>query len=84
MRGSYGFDIRVFFILVSLVSLLFSGNKKYYQKTVDAYGEKYATELFKKIKRGGCVLLIVASFWLMYLIILDWKVLSLIVLSVFT
>ena len=55
-----GFFFVSFFIMVSIAALWFCRNKKYYQRTVQTHGEKHASDLFKKIERGGYILLALA------------------------
>ena len=53
-------DFAVFlFATFGSISLIFiSKNRKYYQKTVEAYGDQFATKIFRTIKIAGYLMLV--------------------------
>lgn len=48
----------IYSILASVALILFSRSQKYYQKTIDAYGKKFAENTFKIMKVCGYLMLI--------------------------
>ena len=50
--------IFIYSVIASILLLWFSKNRKYYQKTIDAYGKSFADKTFAVIKFGGYLMMI--------------------------
>ena len=53
--------ILLFGTFASITLIFFARNERYYQKTVEAYGNKFAEKIFKTLKIGGYLMLIGAT-----------------------
>ena len=55
-------------VIASIVLLWFSKNRKYHEKTVDAYGKSFADKTFALIKFAGYLMMIGAVCILIFII----------------
>jgi hypothetical protein len=61
-------SIFLYSLLGSIFLILFSRSDKYYDKTVEAHGEKFADKIFQIMKVGGYLMLVGALFMLILIV----------------
>jgi hypothetical protein len=60
--------IFIYSAIASIVLLWFAKNRKYYEKTVDAYGKSFADKTFAVIKFAGFLMMIGAVCILIFIV----------------